>query len=310
MKSVLNIFFFALLVGGSSSLAQPMDPPMPPSPIAQFRAWLTNSPEALKITLAARSSESRRAIERKITEYKALLPEERERRLTATELQWYVSYLVNLPKPQRAMGLKQIPVPWQPMVMERLATWDKMSPELQQEARAHKLVMEYVSAPADKKEVVLKSLSTEQSAALRQRLARWQFLPAVERTRLNERLDDFFNMPPEKQQRTLNNFSDAERKDMEKTLESFRTLTREQRDVCIRSFAQFAQKFAAMNDAEKIAFLKNAERWQEMSQKDRDMWRQIVAIVPPMPPLPIQLPPVPSPIPPMPTTPKTSVNPQ
>ena len=303
MKSVLNIFILAFIIGGATSLAQPMDPPMPPSPIAQFRAWLTNSPETLQVALAARSPRSRRAIEDKIREYKSLAPEERERRLTATELQWYVTYLTPLARPQRDIALRQIPVIWQPMVMERLAAWDKMSPELQNEARSHPLVMEYVSAPADKKEVVLKSLSAEQNSALRQRLARWQFLPAMERTRLNERLDEFFSMPSEKQQRTLNNFSDAERKNMEKTLESFRTLSREQRDVCIKSFAQFAQKFAAMDEAEKIVFLKNAERWQEMSPSDRDMWRQIVAIVPPMPP-------VPAPRPPTPPLPRPSVNPQ
>lgn len=303
MKSVLNIFILAFIIGGATSLAQPMDPPMPPSPIAQFRAWLTNSPETLQVALAARSPRSRRAIEDKIREYKSLTPEERERRLTATELQWYVTYLTPLARPQRNIALRQVPVIWQPMVMERLAAWDKMSPELQNEARSHPLVMEYVSAPADKKEVVLKSLSAEQNSALRQRLARWQFLPAMERTRLNERLDEFFSMPSEKQQRTLNNFSDAERKNMEKTLESFRTLSREQRDVCIKSFAQFAQKFAAMDEAEKIVFLKNAERWQEMSPSDRDMWRQIVAIVPPMPP-------VPAPRPPTPPLPRPSVNPQ
>jgi hypothetical protein len=303
MKSALHMLVLALVVDVTAPAAQPMEPPMPPSPIAQFRAWLTNSPEALKVALARRSDESRQAIEKKIEEYKTLSPEERERRLTATELQWYVSFLINLPKEQRANGLKYVPTLWQPMVMERLATWDKMSPELQQEARAHPLVMEYVGTPADEKDAVLKSLSAEQRAALRQRLAQWQFLPAVERTRLNERLDEFFSMPPEKQQRTLNNFSDAERKNMERTLQSFRNLTHEQREVCIKSFAQFAQKFAAMTDAERIAFLKNAERWQEMSQKDRDVWRQIVAIVPPMPPVP--LPPLPNPL-----FPNVSTNPQ
>jgi len=303
MKAVLNIFIATLFLDACTALAQPMEPPMPPSPIAQFRALLTNSPEALQVALEARSPRSRQAIEEKLREYKSLTPEERERRLTATELQWYVTSMAPLSKPQRTLALRQVSVIWQPMVMERLAAWDRMSPELQNEARAHPLVMEYVSAPADKKEAVLKSLSVEQSAALRQRLAQWQFLPAVERTRLNERLEDFFNMPAEKQQRTLNSFSDAERKSMEKTFESFRTLTREQRDLCIKSFAQFAQKFAAMDDAERVAFLKNAERWQEMSQKDRDMWRNIVAIVPPMPPVPL-------PIPPTPSAPKSSVKSQ
>jgi len=253
--------------------------------------------------LAARSPRSRQAIEDKIREYKTLAPEERERRLTATELQWYVTYLTPLTQPQRDTALRQVPVLLQPMVMERLAAWDKMSPELQNEARSHPLVMEYVSAPADKKEVVLKSLSSDQNSALRERLAQWQFLPAIERRRLDERLGEFFSMPAEKQQRALNSFSDVERKSMEKTLESFRALSAEQREVCIKSFAQFAQKFAAMDRSEQIAFLKNAQHWQDMSQKERDMWRQIVAIVPPMPP-------VPTPRPPTPPTPRASVKSQ
>jgi hypothetical protein len=49
-----------------------------------------------------------------------------------------------------------------------------------------------------------------------------------------------------------------------------------------------------MSRPEQIAFLKNAERWQAMSQNERDMWRKVVAIVPPMPPTPIQAPPIPT----------------
>jgi hypothetical protein len=292
MKAVPIFFLFALSIGVCA--ADLMEPPMPPSPIAEFRGWLTNSPEVRKVALAKRSAASRQMIERKIQVYISLDPAERERRLTATELQWYVSHLVKITeRARRDAALRQVPVPWQPMVMERMATWDKMSPDLQQEALSHQLVMDYVSTPADTQAAILKSLSATNSAALRNRIAQWQILPAVERARLDERLGEFFRLSTEKQQQTLNNFSDAERKNMEKTLESFRTLSREQREVCIRSFAQLAQKFASMNDAEKFAFIKNADRWQEMSQKDRDMWRKIVAIVPPMPPVPVPMPPIP-----------------
>jgi hypothetical protein len=292
MKAVSIFFLFALSI--NLSAADLMEPPMPPSPIAEFRGWLTNSPEVRKIALAKRSAASREMIERKIQVYIDLDPAERERRLTATELQWYVSQLVKInDKVRRDAALQLVPVLWRPMVMERLFNWDKMSPDLQREALAHQLVMEYVSTPADKKEAVLKSLSVTSAAALRNRIAQWQVLPAVERARLDERLGEFFRMPAEKQQQTLDNFSETERRNMEKTLDSFRTLSREQREVCIRSFAQLAQKFGSLDDADKIAFLKNADRWQEMSQKDRDMWRKIVTIVPPMPPVPIQLPPSP-----------------
>jgi hypothetical protein len=286
--SVILLVVFAV----NLAAAEPMEPPMPPSPIAEFRRWL-QSPEERKVALAKRSPEKRQQLENKINEYIALPAVERERRLSATELQWYVTHIIHLPKNKRNEGLRQVPIIWQPMVMERLSTWDKMSPDLQNEASQHQLVMQYVSTPANKKDAVLKSLSATERMALMQRVARWKILPAVERARLDERLGAFFNMREDQQQQTLNNFSEEERKSMEAALASFRTLSPEQREVCIRSFTKLADKFASMDQTQRIAFLKNAERWQEMPQKDRDMWRQIVAIVPPMPPVPLPNPPVP-----------------
>jgi len=117
------------------------------------------------------------------------------------------------------------------MLMERLAAWDKMAPKLQKEALEHELVVEYLSAPADQQDAVLKSLSIEQRAALNFRISQWRILPAVERARLNQRVGEFFKMEPEKQQQTLDNFSETERQGMQQTLQTFRGLTREQREV-------------------------------------------------------------------------------
>jgi hypothetical protein len=273
--------------------AQPVEPPLPPSPIAAFREWLKQSPEQRTVALAKRSEQSRKAIEGKLRDYSALSPEERERRLNATELQWYVTQLLQLPKQNRALAAQQAPVLWQPMILERLAAWDKLSPELQKEALEHRTVMEYLSAPADQQSTFLKTLSLQDRDSLVRRIDRWKTLPAVEREKLDQRVDEFFRMQPDKQQQTLNSFSESERQNMNQTLQAFRALSPEQRDLCVRSFSQFAEKFGAMDRTNQIAFLRNAERWQEMSQKDRDMWRKIVAVVPPMPPLPIDFPPMP-----------------
>jgi len=292
MKKALTILIFLCLSGVAP--AQPIEPPMPPSPIATFREWLKQSPEERKIALARRSEPSRKLIEQKLEEYNSLPPAERNRRLDATELQWYVTRLLKMPKAKRDLAVRQVPIFWQPMIMERFAAWDKISPELQKEAVEHELVVEYLSTPADQQAVILKSLSEGEREALTRRIDRWRILPATERARLDHRVDEFFKMQPEKQEKTLNDFSAAERKSMEETLQAFRNLTPEQREICIKSFAQFAEKFAAMDRTNQIAFLRNAERWQEMSQKERNMWRKVVAIVPPMPPLPVLMPPVPA----------------
>ena len=48
-----------------------------------------------------------------------------------------------------------------------------------------------------------------------------------------------------------------------------------------------------MSDAARVAFIKNVERWQEMTPVERDMWREVVNTVPPMPQLPAPEPPMP-----------------
>lgn len=277
------------------------EPPLPPSPIAEFRGWL-NSPEQRKIALAKRSPETRAAIQKKIDAYLAMPPSEREMKLTATEFQWYLKPLLKMqPGSSRDAAVAKVPVLWQPMVMHRLTAWDKMPLNLKTNALAHQLVVEYVSTPAHKQEAVLRSLSSEERAALMERLARWQILPASTRARFDERLREFFAFERPKREEVLDNFTPAERASMAQTLQAFGQLSREQREVCINSFSQFAGKFAAMDRTNQIAFLKNADRWQEMSQEERDTWRKVVAIVPPMPPLPIPQPPMPgAPLPPTP----------
>lgn len=292
MNKGLSILIFIALA--RFVVGQQVEPPLPPSPIAEFRGWLKQSPEERRVALSKRSEKARQILEQKIEEYSALPQAERDRRLNATELQWYVTRLLPLSADRRAAAMQQVPVLWQPMVMERLSAWDKLSPQLQSEAWQHKIVREYLSAPADQQATFMKTLSDQERNALTQRLDQWRILPATERRRLDERVDEFFKMQPEKQQQALNSFSDVERQNMEKTLQAFRALSAEQRELCVKSFAQFANKFAAMSRPEQIAFLKNAERWQAMSQNERDMWRKVVAIVPPMPPTPIQAPPLPT----------------
>jgi hypothetical protein len=78
---------------------------------------------------------------------------------------------------------------------------------------------------------------------------------------------------------------------MEKTLDTFDRLPPDQRRQCLRAFTEFA----GLNAQEKQDFLKNAQRWSQMSPKERQTWRDLVTHVPEWPPLPPQaMPPVPS----------------
>ena len=69
---------------------------------------------------------------------------------------------------------------------------------------------------------------------------------------------------------------------MKKTLETFGKLPPAQRLLCIRAFTEFA----GLSAREKQDFLKNAQRWSQLSPKDRQAWRDLVTQVPEWPPLP------------------------
>jgi len=69
---------------------------------------------------------------------------------------------------------------------------------------------------------------------------------------------------------------------MEKTLKTFDGLPPAQRGRCLRAFTQFA----SMSQQDRAEFLKNAERWSQMSPADRQAWRDLVVNVPVWPPLP------------------------
>lgn len=269
-----------ILVVISLGAAEP-PPPMPPSPVAEFRAWLTMEPARRQVALATRPERSRRVLQQKIEEYKALPEPERERRLTALELRW----LMDLPKEKRAEALQQVSPLWLPMVQQRLNQWDGMTPELRKEVLDHEFTLQYFSSPPQQQERSLAALPEADRERLQARIAKWSGMSSEEQ----QRLGDVLNMSLEQQRRTLNYFSDAERAAMQQTLVAFRSLTPAQRQVCLSSFG----KFASMSREEQLAFLKNAERWQAMSQEERKSWRRVVQVVPPMPEMPQAMPQLP-----------------
>jgi hypothetical protein len=166
-----------------------------------------------------------------------------------------------------------------------------LSPDLQKESLANRMVVEYLSTPEAQQAAILRDLSEAERNDMKARIAKFNTLTAEQRADLDERLNTFFSMPVDKQRQALNRIDDAERVKMKVTLDAFRSLPAPQREVCIRSFS----KLANMAPEEQIVFLKNIDRWQAMSPQDRQMWRQVVAIVPPMPAPPAPIPPLPTP---------------
>jgi len=248
------------------------------SPVEVFRRLLAMSPDERGNFLTNRTPEIRARILAKVAEYEALGPDERESRLRATELRWYLMPLLRAAPTDRAALLAQVPDDLRQLVENRLEQWTILPPTLQQEFLDNERTLAYFT----QMDVSNNPSDNSGRAPGDADRARWDLLSQAERSQITAGFRQFFELTPDEKQETLNTLSDAERQQMEKTLQSFDKMPASQRAECVNAFA----KFASMDAAEQAEFLKNAARWSEMTPAERKAWRDLVVNVPQWPPLP------------------------
>jgi len=250
---------------GKNFSATLIPPPMPAatSPVKFFRELLAKSPAERSLSLTNRSPEARARIMAKVREYLALDPNERELRLRATELRWYLTPLFRTTPAERAPRLAALPDELRALVTSRLVQWDLLPPDLQKEFLENDRALHYFA-----------HVQTTNAVTA-----------SPEQEKLSEQFNQFFELTAAEKEQALGTLSTAERAAMEKALQSFDKLTPQQRTQCIRNYA----KFAGMNPAARAEFLKNAESWSRMSPKERQTWRDLVANTPMWPPTPAAL---------------------
>jgi len=294
LLALLLVGLTARLVGTAQTVTGL--PPLPPdrSPVDTFRELLGMTSEQRSKALAARPAETRQRLLAKLRDYQALPPAERELRLRATELRWWLLPLMRQPRTNRVGQLNFIPADLRKLMDDRLAQWDLLPPDLQKEILEKDEAARLEALTVAQRENNLAHLQPEQRAALEAGLTRWRTLPESQRRATCEQFDGYFNLTPRERQKVLGTLSETEREQMEQTLRAFENLPRDQRQACVRSFA----KFANLSLAERQQFLKNAERWQQMPLAEREAWRNLVRTVPDWPALPPGLGETPPPLPP------------
>ena len=251
------------------------------SPVDSFRELLAMSPGARRDFLTNRPPESRERILAKIREYQELDPNERELRLRATELRWYLMPLMRDASTNREVQLAQVPGGIRDLVKSRLKQWEILPPQLQQEFLQNQRALRYFA----ELNITNHPASDDfRDGASDEEKARWSSLSEEKRQAMTAEFNQFFELTSREKQKTLNTLSDAEREQMEKTLQSFDQLPPLQRRDCIRAYT----KFADMSSMERAEFLKNAQRWSQLSPKERQAWRDLVAQVPQWPPMPME----------------------
>ncbi len=211
-------------------------------------------------SLTNRSPEARARIQAKVREYLVLDADERELRLRATELRWYLTPLFRAAPAEREARFTEVPDDLREIVKSRLVQWDLLPPPLQQEFLQNDRAKNYFA-----------HVETTNPAAI-----------DPERQKIAEQFNQFFEFTSEEKAQTLGTLSEAERTQMERTLQIFEQMPPQQRQQCVKNFS----RFAGMTAAERTEFLQNAERWSRMSPQERQSWRDLVAHVPQWPPLP------------------------
>jgi predicted Fe-S protein YdhL (DUF1289 family) len=249
------------------------------SPVDFFRQLLAMTPDERDDFLTNRPPEIHARILAKVAEYEALGPNERELRLRATELRWYLMPLLRESPTNRTAQLAQVPDDVRELVESRLEEWTIVPPTLQQEFLENEHILQYF-AHLDMSNSPSEMFSRTPSAMER---AHWNELSEPERRQVMGGFNQFFDLTPDEKEKALNTLSETERRQMEKTLQSFEKMPPSQRDECVNAFA----RFASMTAPEQAEFLKNAERWSAMSPAERQAWRDLVVNVPQWPPLPI-----------------------
>ena len=249
--------------------------PPSPSPIEYFRQLLAMTPAEREKALATKTHEHRTALETKLRQYQQLNAVERELRLQGLKLRYYLLPLMTMPASNRAERLALIPTPDRLLVEERLRHWSQQPREVQREFLEKK---QYLPVTTNAE---TNTLLSEQRDAIEKTIARWKALPEDKQARIYDDCRKYFELTEKEKEKTLNVFGTQEREQIEKTLQIFGRLPAGQRDRCITGF----QKFTELSPEERQEFLKNAQYWQALSPKDRQVWRALVSTLGPQPPV-------------------------
>ena len=288
---IVRVFILSVVLvslRSANSAETPAVPPMPRSPIEDFRRWLEMAPADRERELAGYSEAKREVLRRKLQAYEQMPVAERDYRLRALELRWYLQPLMNAAPAERGNYLNVVPQRLHAAVTNRLSRWDSLDAAARREMLADEatrhLVTGYFTQPRRQPNPPMPAPPLP--PGLDQHFKRWENNSP---TRLAFHLTNFFEMPRTEQLKALNYFSESERAEIQKTLDDFARLSPADRYQCVQSF----QRFANMSREERASFLRNAARWQQLTPEERAAWRDLVTKLPPMPPEPVLAPPLP-----------------
>jgi len=271
-------FCVLLLTALLTRAAAPAEPNAGRSPVAAFRVLLAMRTDARTTELAAKPARVREVLTTRLREYDALPPVEREARLRATELHFYLNPLLTTIPATRAAQLATVPASFRPLVEERLAAWDKLPAEIQREILTNERLLKAMTRPAVPN--AFPPLPPGLEPRVPDNVAQWQTLDAKQREQLLDNFTHYFRLDERAKTKVVAALPAPKRAEATRTLGEFEQLTAGERAACLAALKQLGQ----MTQGQQAQFYANAEQWKRMSEAERAAWRKVVVEFPPLPP--------------------------
>ena len=248
------------------------------NPVAVFRTLLAMRTDARSTELAAKPTRLREVLTTRLREYDTLAPAEREARLRATELRYYLNPLLTTIPATRATQLAAVPEGLRPLVTERLAAWDKLPAEIQREVLTNERLLQAMTRPAVAG--AFPPLPPGLVPNVPDNVSHWQGLAPVQREQLLDNFTHYFRLDERAKTRVVAALAEPKRAEATRTLGELEQLTVAERSACLAALKQLGQ----MTPAEQAQFYANAEQWKRMPESERAAWRKVVVEFPPLPP--------------------------
>ena len=249
-----------------------LSPRLTPSPVELFRMLLGTNAAGREAWLALKPANSRATIEAKLREYEVMTPEQREQKLRASQISWYLPALMKMPATDRAAVLAAIPEEDRKVIEMRLGQLSILPPPLFTQIATNQGLLLMINTGQKGGSNILAQVSPDRRRLAEQVYPVWKKL---------------LELPPSARTKPLDKLTAADRANMELALGKLGKLTGEER---AQAYAGF-KKFAELSASEREAFLNSAERWRAMNEKDREVWRKMAAALQrPIPSLPVPRP--------------------
>jgi len=288
IKVIALAGLFSAVIPASGADSTRLLPPSPPavpavaSRIDYFRQLFAAQPAERELLLAGKTPEQRQVLLNSLREYEALSVHERELRLLALELRLHLYALMRQAPTNRSARLAVVPDSVLPLVRERLHRWDQYNATEQAALLENEKAVRAILSLDQGSPGTVARPTPQQLSQIEKDIARWKELPPEQQQRIYEHFQTIFELRNFKEDRAFEKLNEAERQQIEKTLATFRQLPKIQRDICISNF----HKFADMSPVQRRQFLVDAGMWSQMMPEERQLWRDLVKRVPPLPPLP------------------------